>query len=215
LRVARADPGAAAAGLAGGDLLYQVNGQRVKDLPSLSAALASGGAEATVAVVRGGQPVLLHVARVRGRGGGWGLGAAYTTEPELRRLDGGQAWVHAVATPWAAAASMSTRAVAAVLATSAKERPLGIVALADRVHAARGWTWPRALSLALSLSVAMGLFNLLPFPGLDGGRLCIEGAQALCRRQLPRRWLVGVQVTGGLLLLAGWIALAAHEIRLL
>jgi len=44
--------------------------------------------------------------------------------------------------------------------------------------------------LARWLSVAMGLYNLLPFPGLDGGRLCIEATQAILRRQLSPHWLV-------------------------
>jgi regulator of sigma E protease len=66
--------------------------------------------------------------------------------------------------------------------------------------------------LAISLSVAMGLFNLLPFPGLDGGRLCIEAVQAARRRRLPTRSLITIQVTGGLILLAAWLLLTAFEI---
>ena len=59
----------------------------------------------------------------------------------------------------------------------------------------------------------MGLFNLLPFPGLDGGRLFIEGLQAARRRRFPVRSLVALQVAGGLILLAAWILLTAFEIH--
>jgi regulator of sigma E protease len=58
----------------------------------------------------------------------------------------------------------------------------------------------------------MGLFNLLPFPGLDGGRLCIEAVQAARRRRLPTGTLIALQVTGGLILLAAWLLLTAFEI---
>jgi membrane-associated protease RseP (regulator of RpoE activity) len=91
-------------------------------------------------------------------------------------------------------------------------RPLGIVGLADRVQATKVWSARRGLMLAISLSVAMGLFNLLPFPGLDGGRLCIEAVQAARRRRLPTRSLIAIQVTGGSILLAAWLLLTAFEI---
>jgi len=215
LKVVSADAGAAHAGLVAGDLIFQVNGRPVKDLRSLSQALAASDADAdaVVAVSRGRQPKELRMSRLHARSGAWALGAAYTVEPEIRRTGLGEALGYALARPLQESASMSARAAAAIKASPANVRPLGIVGLADRVHAAKGWTWRRALTLAISLSVAMGLFNLLPFPGLDGGRLCIEAAQAICRRQLSPRWLIAIQVTGGLILLAAWVSLTAFEIH--
>ena len=153
------------------------------------------------------------MSRLRARSGAWGLGAAYTVEPEMRRAGLGEALGYAATRPLQEAGSMSARAAAAIKASPAKVRPLGIVGLADRVYAAKGWTWRRVLTLAISLSVAMGLFNLIPFPGLDGGRMCIEAAQAICRRQVSSHWLFAMQITGGLILLAAWISLTIFEIH--
>ena len=108
---------------------------------------------------------------------------------------------------------MSTHAMEALRSPrTSKHRPLGVVALADRVYTTSSWTLRRILALAVSLSMAMGLFNLLPFPGLDGGRLCVEAAQAVARRRLPPHALIAIQATGGLILLAAWLALTVFEL---
>jgi regulator of sigma E protease len=212
LKVVSVDAGTAPFGLIAGDLVVQVNGRPVADLRSLSLSLEAGDGDAVVTVDRKGQSVGLRLPRHHARSGAWGLGAAYTIDPEIRRAGLGEAVVYAVANPLRQAASWSARALAALKTSPTKARPLGIVGLADRVHASTGWTWRRRLALAISLSVAMGLFNLLPFPGLDGGRLCFEGVQSILRRQWSTRWLYAVQVVGGLLLLVAWIALTAFEI---
>jgi regulator of sigma E protease len=216
LRVVSVDVGAARAGLAEGDLVAQVNGRPVQDLRKLSQALAASdpAGNALVDVSRAGAPLQLRMPRLRGRTGSWGLGAAYTIEPDLQRIGLGAALAHAARAPFLEAGAMSVHVAEAFQSRdSTRARPLGIVGLADRVYAAKSWTARRVFALAISLSVAMGLFNLLPFPGLDGGRLCIEAVQVIARRRLPARVLIAVQVAGGLLLLAAWLWLTAFEIH--
>jgi regulator of sigma E protease len=215
LKVVSVDEGARQAGLAVGDLVSHINGHAIESLRTLSFALADSGADgrAVVSLTRGGLELQMRMPRLRAPHGAWGLGAGYIVEPELRRLGPLPCLVHALVAPIVEAHAMLAHAAAALAPRrEAGPRPLGIVGLADRVHATKGWDMRRVLMLAVSLSVAMGLFNLLPFPGLDGGRLFIEMVQAARRRRLPARFLVAIQVTGGLLLLAAWILLTGYEI---
>ena len=215
LRVVSVDDGARLAGLAVGDAVLEVNGRGIDGLRSLSRALGESGADdmALVVVRRKGDPVQLRMPRLRARSGAFGLGAAYVLEPELRQAGPVEALGHALAEPLRDARTLIAHAANLVLPKQGSgSRPAGIVGLADRVHSVRRWTARSALALGISLSVAMGLFNLLPFPGLDGGRLCLEAVQAARRRRLPPRSLVAVQVAGGLMLLAAWILLTAIEI---
>jgi regulator of sigma E protease len=56
------------------------------------------------------------------------------------------------------------------------------------------------------ISVALGLFNLLPFPALDGGRLVFLGYELITRRR-PNERIEAAVHTVGLLFLLGVIAL--------
>jgi len=53
----------------------------------------------------------------------------------------------------------------------------------------------------IALSVAMGLFNLLPFPFLDGGRLFFLGCELVTRRRTNPQFEAVVHAVGMLLLL--------------
>lgn len=51
------------------------------------------------------------------------------------------------------------------------------------------------------ISMAIGIFNLLPIPPLDGGRVVISAIESLIRRPMPKESLVFVNVIGVSLLL--------------
>lgn len=59
--------------------------------------------------------------------------------------------------------------------------PVGIYNLTDQVV---DYGFTRVLSLAAVLSINLGLFNLLPVPALDGGRLFFFLIEALRGNQL-------------------------------
>ena len=59
--------------------------------------------------------------------------------------------------------------------------------------------------LIFQLSVALGLFNLLPFPALDGGRLAFLGYEVITRRRANERVEAAVH-TLGLVFLLGLVA---------
>lgn len=74
--------------------------------------------------------------------------------------------------------------------------------LADSIEIApQAYIW-----ILIQLSIALGLFNLLPFPALDGGRLAFLGYEVITRRRANEKVEAAIH-TVGLLFLLGVIAL--------
>ena len=51
------------------------------------------------------------------------------------------------------------------------------------------------------LSVQLAVFNLLPFPALDGGRIFIELIQMIIRKEIPAKYIEAVNTVGFMLLM--------------
>ena len=85
--------------------------------------------------------------------------------------------------------------------------PVGIVRLThDSVQ--EGWLSYLRLMAVLSLSLA--IFNILPFPALDGGRLVFVLVEAIRQRPAPRRFEL-ITNTVGFLVLIGMILLVTFN----
>ena len=64
------------------------------------------------------------------------------------------------------------------------------------------WDWYRFLELLALLSIMLGVMNLLPIPGLDGGHIVFTLYEMLTGRKPSDRFLTVMQVIGMVLLLA-------------
>lgn len=73
------------------------------------------------------------------------------------------------------------------------------VALGQAFPAA--WDWYRFVSLLALISIMLGVMNLLPIPGLDGGHILFLLYEILTRRKPGEKFLVGAQILGMFLLL--------------
>jgi regulator of sigma E protease len=67
------------------------------------------------------------------------------------------------------------------------------------------------LTLA-GISIAIGIFNLLPVPPLDGGRILVSGLESIFRRPMPKEFLMLVNVAGVSLLLVLMMYVIAADI---
>ena len=76
--------------------------------------------------------------------------------------------------------------------------PVGIV---NAVNEAVKYGWRDVLSLAAVITVNLGVFNLLPIPGLDGCKLLFLAAEGITRRELPLRFQTAINAAGMILLL--------------
>lgn len=79
--------------------------------------------------------------------------------------------------------------------------PIGIV---KQMGGAFERSWVDALSFAAAISIALGIFNLLPIPSLDGSRLLFLLVGAIRRRPVDARIESWVHA-GGLILMLGLI----------
>lgn len=206
----------AAEGLRPSDLVVAVSGRPVRQVADLTATLAeSEGSRVAVAVERGGRRVELELTPRR-RGDRWGFGARYFSRPRLEPAGALVAIVEGLRFSVARGAAM-VDAVAEMLAlepSGERVRLVSAVGLADRVSRSGRWDLRRALLFAALLSVVVGLFNLLPLPGLDGGRVVLELIEWARRRRLSARIAVAIQLSGALLLLLTWALIIAADLGL-
>jgi regulator of sigma E protease len=71
---------------------------------------------------------------------------------------------------------------------------------------------PHFLWILMFISVALGMFNLLPFPALDGGRLIFLGYELVARRRANERLEMAVHAFGIIFLLGVMILVTYRDI---
>lgn len=224
---------ATAAGLAVGDVVMRADGTPLDSVETLQGVFAiANGRPVHLEVLRAGAHVGAEATAVGpGRAG---LGARYVPKPELVRVGLARAVWSGLVDPVRRTASLARntyesvrracgvggvggvgredRAGAAQGASTSARAPSSPIGLATRVSQSGRWDARRVISFVALLTVVVGLFNVLPLPGLDGGRVCIAlGEAALGRRLRPRVAFVA-QLAGGLALFALGVAFALRDL---
>jgi regulator of sigma E protease len=67
--------------------------------------------------------------------------------------------------------------------------------------------------IAASLSVSIGLMNLLPIPPLDGGKIIIETIERIAHRNIPVRVVNGISVAAMVALVALFVVVTNQDIH--
>ncbi len=189
---------AAAAGLLPGDRVQQLDGQALGSFVDLVGAIRGHSGESVVLdVVRNGEAKRL-TAKL-------GTPAVLGVAAPIRRYTPLDAVPAAIA--WTGRQTVNTvQGVIDVLlhhSSGQIEGPIGTVQ-ATAQEAEHGW---RSLVFVLSLiSLALAIFNALPWPALDGGRLLFLLYELIFRRPVNQKVETAIHATGFLLLL-GLIAL--------
>lgn len=86
----------------------------------------------------------------------------------------------------------------------------GPIGVGQIVGQAASIGWQSLLSVAAFISISIGMFNLLPFPALDGGRILFLLIEAVRRKPVPAKW-EGYINAAGLILLFGLMILVAFK----
>jgi regulator of sigma E protease len=205
------DKPAAAAGLKRGDLLLEADGKVLStDLPITKAIQASGGKPVVLKVKRGEEILTINV-------------TPYRDAKEGRYLIGIQAQGFAKLPPG--------KAVQAALVAPAKltvdilrnmyemlvgKQPAnlsGPVGIAQHMANAAKRGAMDFMQLMMILSVYLGIFNLLPLPALDGGRVLFLGINALPIKQVNAKTEATVHMVGLLLLLGVFVLVTFKDIK--
>jgi regulator of sigma E protease len=87
--------------------------------------------------------------------------------------------------------------------------PIGMGQVAATVQ---DWGWGPYFSLAATISFALGLFNLLPIPALDGGRAAFIVAELIRGRPVDPEKEAMVHIAGFAALMALIVLVAFHDI---
>ncbi len=198
---------AAAAGLQEGDQIVEAAGKRVEGHKQLVGINTSQGVEPTEYVVlRHGHRVSLTITPERDPQSGRPIiGVTLGGRRTYTTVSVGEAAEKAIIAPW-----LMTRATFAAIGSMIERRTTREVTsvvgmgkmLADSIKTAP----QEYVALLIQLSVALGLFNLLPIPALDGGRLAFLGYELITRRRANEKVEAAIH-TVGLLFLLGVLAL--------
>jgi regulator of sigma E protease len=182
--VTRVIPGEPAdqAGIKAGDIVLAVDGQRMVTQANLVKKIsASGGREVDLTIEREGQQ--LHIRATPEQQGERGLLGIYLSEPTRTFTP----------TPWEAVklsvekniefSGLIFRTLGGLFIGETSPRqlmgPLGIAQLAGE---SAGVSWIALFSLMASISLNLGLLNLMPIPVLDGGHILIMALEGVARR---------------------------------
>ncbi len=210
LEVTAVDAHAASLGIRTGDLVVRIGNREIAAVDDVRTGLREGaGAEVLLVLRRSGVESVLPVRPATA--GRWGIGARYVVKQERMRPSIGTATAFATQEPWRQARTL-LRNAAGILLPGSPVRAVGPVGVAGRIAESGAWDAPRMLSFGALLSMAVCVFNLLPVPGLDGGRLVIELAETLRRRRIAPRTALVLQVGGVLALLAVWVFVFARDV---
>lgn len=220
---------AEAAGLRQGDIVVAVDGGSVRDFSDLQAVVAAAPGRTLTLTVRRGETELPLQVTPRPHpdhpsSGVIGVGhtSSFANRAPIGPLEalaqgGADTWGFISQTAHYLGAILTGRESGDQIAG-----PLGIINVSGQVasnalQAPEATLWQKALLLGLSLlrlaavlSVAVGIFNLLPIPILDGGHLLFYGIEALRGgKPLPptaQEWAyrAGFAVMASLFLFATW-----------
>lgn len=196
------------AGMQVGDRIVEANGRAISSLEELQQVTRPRAEQPTVYVVqRGEERISMTITPIRGPDdvGLIGVMGPHVFQP----VPVGDAALGALI--WPINRSIETLAGMASLierrSTEGLQGPVGMTRMATE-QAERGAR--HFIPFIALISVALGLFNLLPLPALDGGRLVFLGFELVTRRR-PNEKVEAIVHTVGLLFLLGVIVLVTFR----
>jgi regulator of sigma E protease len=189
-----------------GDLIVEAEGKPIRNVHDLiEVTRPRAGQPTSYVVVRDGTrlPALSITPRSNGERGI--IGVAPKTKLIPRNMSLGDAAKAAVVLPYRFSIE-NLLGIASLVERRTTEGITGPIGMGKMVaqQAERGIL--PFMNILIAISVALGLFNLLPFPALDGGRLMFLGYELISRKRPNERFEAMVHAVG-LLFLLGVIAL--------
>jgi len=189
------------AGVKAGDLVLAVNGEQMTSRTSLQAAISrNGGKETDLFIRRNGRD--MHITVVPEQRG----------ERAMIDISIGEPTKMFQPTPWEAVKLSVARNIEGsglifrtlgglfVGQTSIKQLQ-GPVAIAQLSGESLSISWVALFSLMATLSLNLGILNLLPIPMLDGGHILIMGLEGIARRDFSMQVKEKMLLAGFVLIL--------------
>ena len=186
------------AGLKSGDTIIAVNGVLANGDPeSVSTRVqASKGAPITLTISRGGVTQVLKAVKPESVDGRWRIGFDFQTVPNgVRREALPAAMVESLRSSWFVTKE-SVKGLARIVTTSDGHKQVssivGITAASEESVRSGSFLWILGV-----ISLALAIFNLLPFLPLDGGHIMVALAEKLRRgKPLSRVLIERISIVG-------------------
>lgn len=200
---------AAEAGVLPGDLLVSVEGQEFRDTTTLIAfTRPRANVPTTYVIRRGGEDMSLVITPALSDGRGV---IGIQPQPQVTRYRDstlGEASLLAVQYPVAITVG-TVQAIGQMFRRASLDGLSGPVGMTQAVaHQARRGV-RNYLEMLISISVALGFFNLLPIPALDGGRLMFLLIGLISRRKMSGQ-IEAVATVVGLVFVLGLLVVATY-----
>lgn len=204
---------AAKAGLRQGDVVLSVDSQVIdRDHPIPKQIAAAQGKPVTLRVARGPKREVVDVTvSPELDGEAWRIGVQIGQAQKLERQGLGAAVKEAVAYP-ARFSAVQLRYVWEMIRGRQRAEVSGPVRITSEIKKSIDRGMQHALTIIMHLSIYLGLFNLLPLPALDGGRLAFLGVELVSRRRVNQRIEAGVHMVGFVALLLVMVVVLFKDI---
>lgn len=202
---------AAASGMQLGDEVISIDARPVKKMEDVSQIIESAqGKPVVVAVLRGGTERSYTITPAQSDGH-WRIGIQIMARQEWFPVPKGQAFVDGVVFPF-----RMTPVILHELGRLVKEfspkRMSGPIGMVTQLRGNIKHGWADGLATIGAISVGLGLFNLLPLPALDGGRLIFLVYEGVSRRRFPQMIEQRIHTVGILALLGLLLVISVYDI---
>jgi regulator of sigma E protease len=186
------DSPAALAGLLAGDEIQTINGQEIKTVEQLQEIIyANLGKSVEVAYLRGEQVTVVDLTPrdPPPDDGAIGIIMGYATQPTTwtKAIPGGFTLSKEYAV---GVLSLPLRMIRGEVSPQ-EGRPVGYKGMFDIYQQIRNPLW-----FFMVISLSLGIFNLLPIPALDGGRILFTLPEIIVKRRVPPQYENAIHLVG-------------------
>jgi regulator of sigma E protease len=207
-------PGSAAqaAGLQPGDIVAGVGANAVSNPAEVTQVVrGSGGEPLTVKVMRAGTPIAMQITpRKDSTSGVYMIGVRFgQTRARGPVVD---AVKEAVVMP-IALSGMLLQNIWDLITRKISGGLTGPLGIAKEMAGAAKQGLLKFLEILILISVALGVFNLLPVPGLDGGRIVFVGINSLRRRDMNPTLETKIHMVGIMVLMLLLVVVTFNDIK--
>jgi regulator of sigma E protease len=201
VRTVQSGGAAEKAGIKSGDVVLAVNGQPITFSYQLKEAIAKHPEQPiTLAILRDGKPQTVQATPARnGNEGLLGIGIGDETVKMKPGL--GQAVTLSIEKNVEYSILIFQTLWGLVTRETSPKQLMGPVAIAQLSGEAASLSWVALFSLMASISLNLGLLNLMPIPVLDGGHIFIMALEGLARRDFSMRVKEKMLLAGFVLIL--------------
>jgi len=212
---------AAEAGVQVDDIILQIDDQVIRSYPQLSSYVKAHPGETIELVVRRGEELLFLQATPETKEGQGFLGVLFAPVIAIQRFPWNQALLLGVVLTgrflWLTL-SLPVLLLRGEISAQAA-RPLGITGIGQIASSAVQFAvtsgrWFIVLQLGGMLNAAVALTNLLPLPGLDGGRLLFVIAEAVRGRRVAPEREGAIHAIGMAVLIALMVLISIQDLVL-